>query len=251
MRKSKKIKFKSIVLVLMIICATIFVYSGLKILSWYSSNKKNEKLNEELHEVIKVEEIEEELDKYKIDWQNLKNQNPDTVAYLKVNNTNIDYIVVQHSDNSYYLKHNFNRERNVSGWIFSDYHNKFDGTDKNIAIFGHNTRDGSMFGTLKNILNKDWYENKENHKVVLVTEMGTYYYQVFSTYSIIPEDYYINTKFNNDSEFDKFVKKLKSRSVYDYGVEVSKDDRILTLSSCIGDGKKRVVLHAKLIKDSQ
>lgn len=50
-----------------------------------------------------------------------------------------------------------------------------------------------MFGTLKNILNKDWYENEENHKVILVTEKGTYYYQVFSIYSRKPEDYYINT----------------------------------------------------------
>lgn len=106
-----------------------------------------------------------------------------------------------------------------------------------------------MFGTLKDILNKDWYENEENHKVVLVTESGTYYYQVFSTYSIKPEDYYINTEFKDNDEFSEFIKTIKSRSVYDYGVEVTKDDKILTLSSCIGDGSKRVALHGKLIKE--
>ena len=108
-----------------------------------------------------------------------------------------------------------------------------------------------MFGTLKSTLNEDWYKNEENHIVVFVTEKGTYYYQVFSTYSIKPEDYYINTVFKTDDEFNDFIKTIKSRSIYDYGIEVSKEDKILTLSSCISDGSKRVVLHAKLLKESK
>lgn len=108
-----------------------------------------------------------------------------------------------------------------------------------------------MFGTLKYILNKDWYENEENHKVVLVTEKGTYYYQVFSTYSTKPEDYYIKTEFKNNNQFDEFIKVIKSRTVYDYGVDVSGEDKILTLSSCTDDGSKRVVLHAKLIQKEE
>ena len=105
-----------------------------------------------------------------------------------------------------------------------------------------------MFGSLKNILKEEWYKNPDNYKVILVTEMGQFTYQVFSTYSIKPEDYYINTIFNSDEEFDKFIKKLKSRSVYDYGIDVSANDKILTLSSCMNEGTKRVVLHAKLIE---
>ena len=129
-----------------------------------------------------------------------------------------------------------------------DYRNKLDGTDKNIVIFGHNTRDGSMFGTLINTLKKEWYEKEDNHIIVLVTEEKTYKYQVFSTYSIVPEDYYIKTSFNNKWEYSRFVQKIKERSIYDYGVKVDRYDKILTLSSCIGEGEKRVVLHAKLLK---
>ena len=147
----------------------------------------------------------------------------------------------------YYLKHNFNKEYNIAGWIFADYHNKFDETDKNIVIFGHNTKNGSMFGTLKNVLDKSWQENKDNLEITLVTEKEQYKYQVFSTYSITPEDYYINTIFNSDDEYSKFINKIKSRSNYDYNIEVDSSDKVLTLSNCIGDGKKRVVLHAKLI----
>ena len=106
-----------------------------------------------------------------------------------------------------------------------------------------------MFGTLKNVLDKSWQENKDNLKILLVTEKGQYKYQVFSTYQITPEDYYINTIFNNDDEYSKFINKIKSRSNYDYKVEVDSNDKVLTLSSCIGDGKKRVVLHAKLIEN--
>ncbi len=128
-----------------------------------------------------------------------------------------------------------------------DYHNKLDGNDKNIVIYGHNTYNGTMFGTLRNVIKKSWYENIDNHTFNLVLENEVVTYQVFSTYSIKVEDYYINTKFKNNNEFDKFVKTLKRRSVYNYNVEVNGEDSILTLSTCTGGGKSRMVLHAKRI----
>ena len=234
---------KLIAIIIIIICLCGVVYSSYKIINWKLSVNENNKIKEIQEKKIKLEKD----DKYNIDFKSLKKENPDTVAYIKVNNTNIDYIVVKGSDNEYYLNHNFNKEYNIAGWIFSDYNNKFDETDKNIVIFGHNMKDGSMFGTLNTILNEDWYKNKENKKVILVTEKNTYNYEVFSVYSIKPEDYYINTVFNNN-EFEEFIKTIQSRSVYDFKVDVSNSDKILTLSSCIGDGTKRVVLHAKLLK---
>ena len=251
MKKKRKLNKKKLLLfVIMLVFFFMFLLSLIKIISYLKDNKDNKKIQETIinDSITIIEPIEEKEVKYDVDFKFLKEKNTDTIAYVKVNNTNIDYIVVKGNDNSYYLKHNFEKKWNVSGWIFADYHNKFDESDKNIIIFGHNTRDGSMFGTLKNTLNENWYNNDENHKIVLVTKYGTYFYQVLSTYSIKPEDYYINTEFENSDEFDKFVKKLKSRSVYDYGIEVYGEDKILTLSSCIGDGSKRVVLHAKLIE---
>lgn len=254
-KKKRKIKYGNLIAFMIIIAGIgLVIYSSYNVITWYLANKENAKIKEELQENIvikKVEDTEDEkevIEQYQIDFKSLKEQNNETIGYVKVNDTNIDYVVVQHNDNSYYLKHNFEKSWNNAGWIFADYHNKLDGTDKNIVIFGHNTRDNSMFGTLKSILNEEWYKNEENHRVVFVTEKGTYYYQVFSTYSIKPEDYYINTEFKTDDEFNDFIKTIKSRSVYDYNIEVSKEDKILTLSSCIGDGSKRVVLHAKLLK---
>jgi len=252
MNKKRKLNKKKLILFIIIMLFLImFIISAFKIISYLIDNKNNKDIQDNIIEnsitVIEPESNEEEKTKYEVDFEFLKKENSDTVAYLKVNGTNIDYIVVRGKDNSYYLKHNFDKSWNVSGWIFADYHNRFDGTDSNIVIFGHNTRDGSMFGTLKNVLNIDWYKNEDNHKVILVTEGDTFYYQVFSTYSITPEDYYINTEFKDNDEFNEFIRTIKSRSVYNYNVDVNSEDKVLTLSSCIGDGKIRVVLHAKLL----
>ena len=252
MKKKKINKKKIIVLLIIFVFTLLLIISGCHIVSYLIDNYKNKQIQKTIKEdYIKiVEPVNDEVDEtYTVDFESLKKQNSNTVAYLKVNNTNIDYVVVRGKDNSYYLNHNFKNESNISGWIFSDFHNNFDGTDKNIVIFGHNTRDGSMFGTLKNVLTKNWQENIDNLKIMLITEKGTYYYQVFSTYDIKPEDYYINTRYKDNEEFNSFLNTVKSRSNYNYNVDVDYTDNILTLSSCAANGAKRVVLHAKLIKD--
>lgn len=247
-----KRKNKIFIYILMIIFLIMFIYSGLKIINYLKDNKDNRDIKKIIDKSIVVNEQDEDLDeedKYTVDFLSLRKINSDTVAYLKVNGTNIDYVVVRGEDNSYYLKHNFNKEYNISGWIFSDFRNKFDNTDKNIIIFGHNTRDESMFGSLKNVLKQEWYSDEANRKIVLVTERGNYLYEVFSTYQVEKEEYYIKTDFYGANEFIDFVKTIKSRSIYDYNIEVGEDDSILTLSSCIGDGRRRVVLHAKKIEN--
>ena len=246
-RKKRKIK-SSVIVTIFILFFALFIYSAYKVIIWKLNVEKNKNINETIKENIQInnEETNDEY-KYKVDFEALKKQNQDTVAYLKVNGTNIDYVVVKGNDNSYYLKHNFNKEYNIAGWIFADYHNKYDGTDKNFIIYGHNTKDGSMFGTLKNVLNEEWQKNKENQQIVLVTERKEYLYQVFSTYSIAPEDYYITTEFNSNDDYSEFLTTIKSRSNYDYNIDINPNDKILTLSTCMGSGSKRVVLHAKKI----
>lgn len=255
-KRRLKPKYRKILNILVLILTLVFlgvaIYSIINIINWKKDVSDNDKIQDKIGDnIMIIKPIEEQKAKYDIDFKSLKEINKDTIAYVKVNNTNIDYVVVKGNDNDYYLNHNFEKKWNIAGWIFADYHNKFDESDKNLIIYGHNIKDGSMFGTLKNILNKYWYENEENHKVILVTEKGTYYYQVFSTYSRKSEDYYINTKFKNDVEFNEFIKTIKSRTIYDYGVDVSSEDKILTLSSCTDDGSKRVVLHAKLIENDE
>lgn len=145
------------------------------------------------------------------------------------------------------MNHSFYKSKNSAGWLFADYKNKLDDTDKNIVVYGHNRRDGSMFGTLKNILNKEWYDNTDNMDIVYMDIRGKHIYKIFSIYKIENEDYYITTQFNNDSEYKKFLTTIKSRSIKDFNVEISETDSILTLSTCDNNNKYRVVLHAKRI----
>ena len=250
----KKIKRKKIISsILIIIFLGIFIFSGIKIINYLNDNKKNKDIQEITKEAITINNNENITieEKYIINFKLLKDQNPDTVAYLKVPGTNIDYIVVKGKDNSFYLNHNFKKDYNVSGWIFADYHNKFDGSDKNIVVYGHNTMDGSMFGTLKNTSTNDWQNNEDNYNIIFITENETSVYHVFSTYSIEPEEYYINTIFSNDNQYTNFLNKIKSRSNYNYNMSLNKDDKILTLSSCTANGTKRVVLHAKKINNDE
>ena len=246
--KKRKLK-KSIIAKFIIFVSLIgIIYSSYDIIKWKRNVKENTEIKEQINKSIEIIPNEETQEtEYVVDFVSIKERNSDAVAYLKVNNTNIDYIVVKGQDNTYYLNHNFDKKYNPAGWVFADYHNRFDGTDKNIVVYGHNMKDGSMFNTLKATLKSDWYKNSNNHKITFITEDKKYFYEVFSTYTILAEDYYINTIFTSDEEYEAFLKKIKSRSVYNYKVDLTTEDRILTLSSCIGNGEKRVVLHAKLI----
>ena len=245
-----KKKTNIISIILLFIFIILLFYSGTKIVIWYMNNQNNKKISDEIAEFVTVDETKEDNEeKYVIDFEKLKEKNSDVVAWLKVNGTNIETTVVKTTDNDYYLTHNFNKEYNSAGWIFADYKNKVDGTDKNLVIYGHNMRDNSMFGSLKWVINEDWYNNEDNKYITLVTENETQIYEVFSVYQIEEEDYYIQTNFNTEKEFSTFLETIKKRSKKDFNVDVNKEDNILTLSTCANNNKYRVVLHAKKIRN--
>lgn len=245
MKKSHK--FLVITRIIQIICLILFIYSSIHVFYWFKGKDENKQIIDEISKSIQINENDKEENKYKINFEELKKRNDETRAWIKIENTNIELPIVQAKDNSYYLTHNFNKEYNVAGWLFADYKNKFDGTDKNIVIYGHNMRDNSMFGTLKNVIKEEWYNNEENKYITFVTENEYQIYQVFSVYQIENEDYYIQTEFKNN-EFSKFIDTITKRSIKDFEVKVSNEDTILTLSTCANNNKYRVVLHSVRIK---
>ena len=241
----KKIKPRNILIIILVI---ILLFSGYKIIKWISNNKQNKDIKNNIFQYVEINDNEKD-NLYKIDLKSLKEINKDAIGYLKVNSTDIDYVVVKTDNNEYYLKHNFEKQENVGGWIFADYKNKFDYTDYYIVVYGHNMKNGSMFGTLKSILKKDWYDNEENKYITLVTGNGTSQYEVFSIYEEKASEYPIQTEFNSDKEYLEFVKTLKSKSIKDFGVDISASDGILTLSTCASSSENRVVLHAVKLKN--
>lgn len=248
MRKKQKKKNKNFFNgIIYLILIGLLIYSGIKIFKWNKENSNNNNITDKINEAVTVEKNSEGKEDFNINFNTLKEQNEDTVAWIKVNNTNVKYPVVKAKDNSFYLTHSFDKSNNSAGWIFADYKNKFDDTDKNIVIYGHNRRDGSMFSSLKDALNPNWYNNDLNRNILLYTENKEYNYEIFSIYKIESEDYYIKTEFNDENDFEDFLNTITKRSVQDFGVNVSKDDSILTLSTCANNNKYRVVIHAKKV----
>lgn len=243
------VRYKKIILTIMFfIFISVMIISGIMILKWVKENKESNEIIYEIKNTISIDENIDNVEKYNVNFEELKQNNSDTIAWIKVNGTNIEYPVVKTTNNDFYMTHTFDKNYNSAGWVFMDYKNKFDGTDNNMVIYAHNRRDGSLFGTLKNILTVEWQNNENNLVIPFITENEKAEYQVFSVYKIENEDYYITTNFGTDNEFQKFINIIKSRSLKDFNVNVSTEDNILTLSTCGDNSKYRVVLHAKKIK---
>lgn len=181
-----------------------------------------------------------------INISRLKEINIDTVGWIRVDQTNINYPIVQTTDNDYYIDHNFYKKYNKNGWIFGDYRNTWDGLKKNTIIYGHHLLNKTMFGSVSNMFTEDWQKNS-NHLISVKTETTTYTWAIFSVYEIPTELYYLANEFTSEDSFKNFVSTLKSRTVYDFDVNISNTANIITLSTCNDSNNGRLVVHGALI----
>ena len=174
-------------------------------------------------------------------------KNPETVAWIQVNGTNINYPVVQHSDNEYYLEHDFYQRKTNIGWIFGDYRDNFETFNNNTIIYGHNLINGTMFGSIPNLLNTNWFATPNKNYIKLSTKTTNSIWQIFSIYKITPTTDYLQSKFNSTSTYQEFLNTIKNRSEHQFDIELNYTDKIITLSTCDNIGTKRIAVHAKLV----
>lgn len=267
-KRKRRIK-KSFYWIFVIICLVVFIYSFIQIVIWLFDTKRSEELKDmAIVNVSEKKAIEEKtenvnppenksddywdyikMDMLSVNFDELLKKNPDTVGWIKVNGTNINYPVVQANNNDYYLYHAYDKSKNNAEWIFADFHNDMVNLSRNTIIYGHGRLNNTMFGSLKNILKSSWYDDKNNYIVKFSTLKENTLWQVFSIYSIEAEGYYITTSFKNNETYNDFLTVMKNRSIKDFNTSVNVNDKIITLSTCKDiAGKERVVLHAKLIK---
>ena len=179
----------------------------------------------------------------------LKELNDETVGWLNVPGTNIDYPVVKAKDNAYYLKHNFKKEKDYNGWVFMNYLNSAEMLDKNTIIFAHNRYYSNiMFGTLNKVGKKAWYQNIKENLITYSDINKEMKWEVFAAYTVPVTDDYLVTNFSTDEEFNKFIQMIRGRSVINSDLEIKSTDKILTLSTC-ADINTRFVVHAVLRTD--
>ena len=179
-----------------------------------------------------------------IDFASLQEQYPDVVGWLKMDDVDISYPIVQGSDNDYYLSHDPSGASNIDGAIFLDYRNKSLDTDLYALVYGHNMLDESMFGHLDEYTNEAFYQ-KGTDAFSIYTPKGSYRYKIFAVNIVDPTDDAYQAGFTNTLAFAAFVKQLKANSMYDTGVDVAGYDHVVTLSTC--SDTNRLIISAKRI----
>ena len=188
------------------------------------------------YEKIRVEKEEENL-YYKYE---------DYRGWIKIDNTNINYPIVQGKDNSFYLDKDINKNYLSSGSIFMNYLNH-GFNDENTVLFGHHMRNKTMFAQLKKYKEKEFFYG--NNDIVIEVENGKVLkYKVFSAYVTDAKDNYIKTNFDDKAQYKEFLEDIKNKSQYKSDIDVNENDKIITLSTCSYEfNDARMVVHGKLL----
>ncbi len=173
--------------------------------------------------------------------------NPDVVGWLSLEDTVINYPIVQGSDNEYYLHHLFTKEYNNTGCIFMDVDNAKDFSDLNTVLYAHHMRNGSMFAELEGYRDQEYYDT--HRELVLQTPSGNYLVEPFA--GLLTDGYsdYIQIGFQDSDSFLSYVNQMRSQSTFQSDVTITAEDRILTMSTCRYDVENgRYAVFAKLTK---
>lgn len=180
-----------------------------------------------------------------VDFVALQKINPDVVAWIYIPDTNINYPVVQGTDNDYYLNHLADGTWNKAGSIFIDYRNDSDFSDRNTVLYGHNMRNLSMFAQITNYVSQDYYE--AHPYAMIMTPDGNYLLKFFSGYVTDVNGAAWKRDFSTDSEYSLWLDRLIEKCYFACEVLPTTSDRVVTLSTCTYEFENaRFVLHGVL-----
>ena len=242
----------------------VMAFAGWNLFTIYSEYKAGTDEYDKIHnmvvterdadeeEIPEVQRIEVEQRSWKapieVDFQKLLEINTDIVGWLYVEALpNISYPIVKGEDNNYYLHRTYERQDNFAGTLFIDCENERDLDNCNTILYGHNMKNGSMFGTLKNFKLPETVQ--KSNVVWILTPMGDYKYEVFSAYTAgVDSETYTLIK-GPGQELVDYANKMQENSIIDLPHREFKiTDRILTLSTCTGNEKTRFVVQCVRIE---
>ena len=238
---------KVIKIILLAICLCVFIFSAYNIYKYLSEENANKKLNNELMEKAIIETPNDNNDNAQenenilpisVDFSVLKQENEDIVGWLYLEDSPINYPVVQSYDNDYYLRRLVNGEYNIAGSLFMDYRNDSNLEDNNTIIYGHNMKNNTMFGSLQEYKNQNYYDN---HKVMYYfTPEKNYIIELFTGYTISVESDIYDLSIIDSSKLEELI----SKSDFESNTKVTEEDKIITLSTCAYeyDGARYVVM---------
>lgn len=171
------------------------------------------------------------------EYETLYNKNRSLIGWLKIDDTNIDYPVMQTANNEYYLDHNYSQEYDKNGSLFLDKDCDVIHRSTNLIIYGHHMKSGKMFGNLNKYSSEDYYKNHSTIQFDTIYEKGTYEVMYVFRSRIYNEDevvfkYYQFLDATSEKEFESNMQEMAALSLYDTGVTASYGDELLTLSTC-------------------
>ena len=255
-KRQKKKKKKNLVSnLILVIAIAVFLISGFQLVRMLVPYFTG---GAEYNEVKKMAEWSNDSDKakqkaakFQVDFDKLKEINPDTVAWIRFDEPAvISYPVVQTGDNDTYLKKTFQANDNKLGAIFMDYQSASDFSDRNTMIYGHNLKvGGEMFSQLKDYSEESFY--KDHPYFYIYTPDGkTKTYQIFAAGVVKDTADNFRLSYTSDEDYESYLQLAKSISSYNTGVEVNKDSKIVTLSTCTNVREdERFLVYGVLTKE--
>jgi len=266
---NKRDNLKQIIIkVVFLVSFITLLVSGTYIASYFLTAEKEKNIIEDTRQIwyeVESEETtsqptESENKKKNDPTAKLKKLNSDFMGWLSLKGAGVDHPVYQTDNNSFYLNHNQNKESSVYGALYFDCENKIteQESDRNLIIYGHEMKNGSLFGSLKKLRSLSFYKENSTVKLTIFGEKRVYrIYAVFVLNASKKDDdgYIYNLfrqNFMDESDFDSWVDEAYKRSIINTNVEVDYDDELLTLITCAGDFENaRLVVMAKRLQEGE
>lgn len=242
MEKKEKKKGDALYRIVMAILIVIILFSLYKVGTILYGYHQGNSQYEAVQEIAKVEKEDEG-----IDFDALQKVNDDVKAWIYLEDTVIDYPVMQTTNNDYYLYHMFNGEENGAGSIFVDYRNENPFRDFNTVLHGHRMKDGSMFKPLVQYSDPEFYKA---HKVIeITTPKQKYNCKVFAAATIPADSDLYQFYFYDEEDRVDYLRRLDTVNELSSNVEVDADDKIVMMSTCTAQlDENRYCVFGKLVK---
>lgn len=254
MKKKKQSRTKKIISRLItVVCLSVFLYAAYGLSDVFIDYFKNRKaladVQEMYYEVDSIEEDENrEPDEVRSGFDELLKHNENVVGWVTIDDTQIDYPILQTDNNIEYLNKDYNDRVTRAGSIFLDFRNDISTDNKNTVVYGHRMKDGSMFQHLTKFFDEEFLNEHSTFDYDTLYE--SYEAEIFSVYNTLTDFNYIETDFEGEQEYGELLQKMQDKSRFETNVEVDADDLIITLSTCdyeLDDNDGRLVVHAKLV----
>lgn len=260
--RNEKTKKRSDIIrrIILVISVGVFIFAAYNLINIFLAyhkadviydNIQQDVLDEDSHTKVVIGEDEQEVEiPFTYNHQALLNINSQGIGYIYIPSIDCRLPMIQGDDNDYYLTHTFNKEYSANGCLFEDYRINGGLSSSQIIIYGHNMRNGAMFGKLKNYQDYSFWNNSGNDVLYIYTGNVIKEYKIFSCYisEAISDTYTFN--FPTLESMRDYAVNMKAKSMYDTGVDVSTATQVITLSTCTNDGEQRFIVHGMYVGEA-